>query len=231
MRTLQCVIVDDDDLSRDVVERNVERVEYLEAIGPFGDAVEAASFLRANQTDVLFLDVEMPEMTGLELVETLASPPVTVLVTGKEQYAVESYDYDVADFLLKPFSHARFLKAAARAKELHARRNPELIDNRFLFAKIDAALVKIDLRAVERVEAKGDYVEFHTDEGRRIVYSTMKHVEARLPAEEFARVHRSHIVRLDRVKDVAEGNLVVGKAVVPVGASYRDALLLRLNIL
>ena len=238
---MTCLIVDDDPIARAVVEHMVQRHDALSLAGICSDGVDAANRLAAlraagEPVDLVLLDVEMPEMTGLELAEAFGTGPErpqVVLITSKEEYAREAFDVDATDYIVKPVTHARFLKAVERAL---ARRGPGDAaaptpqDPDLLFVKSGGRFVRVDLREVEWAEAQKDYVLFHTPGGDHLVHTTMKALAERLPAA-FVRIHRSFFVRLDHIRDVEEGSVVVGKRVLPVGATYRAPLLDRLNTL
>jgi DNA-binding LytR/AlgR family response regulator len=246
---LRALVVDDDPVSRALMARYVGQHDALTLSGTCESAAEAVPHLRGGDVDVLFLDVEMPEMSGLQLIHALDVRPQIVLVTGKPQYAVEAFDVAVSDYLLKPVQFPRFLqavervvraRASARALAITPSRDAggEATSSRaagvarqVLFARVDGRLVRISLRDVTWVEAKGDYVLVHTPGKRYMVHATMKTMEERLPPGDFVRVHRSHIVRLDRIVDLEESTIVVDRDVIPVGASYRDGLLAQLNTL
>lgn len=242
---LRALVVDDDPVSRALLARYVGQHDALHLAGVCDSAVAAVPVLRGGEVDVVFLDVEMPEMSGIELVRALDRRPHIVLVTGKAQYAVEAFNVAVSDYLLKPVQYPRFLQAVervVRAREVEAPpavREPPAVAaippsdsvRDVLFARVDGRLVRIPLREVHWVEAKGDYVLLHAPRKRYMVHATMKTMEERLPPADFVRVHRSHIVRLDRIVDLEEATIVVERDVIPVGASYRDALLSRLNTL
>lgn len=242
---LRALVVDDDPVSRALLARYVGQHDALRLAGVCESAVAAVPVLRGGEIDVVFLDVEMPEMSGIELVRALDRRPHIVLVTGKAQYAVEAFNVAVSDYLLKPVQYPRFLQAVERVvrarradapPEVHeapavAAIPPSNTVRDVLFARVDGRLVRIPLREVHWVEAKGDYVLLHAPKMRYMVHTTMKTMEERLPPADFVRVHRSHIVRLDRIVDLEEATIVVERDVIPVGASYRDALLSRLNTL
>jgi len=234
---LRALVVDDDPVSRALMARYVDQHDALMLAGVCDSAIASVPLLREGAVDVLFLDVEMPEMTGLELVRALDACPHVVLVTGKQHYAVEAFDVSVTDYLLKPVQYARFLQAVERVLQARSATHvlppapPAALERASdsLFARVDGRLVRIDTRDVHHVEARGDYVLVHTPKKHYLVHATMKQMEARLPGDAFVRVHRSHIVRLDRIVDLEEATLVVERDVVPIGASHREGLLARLN--
>jgi two-component system, LytTR family, response regulator len=232
---MRCLIADDDPLSLAQLERLVRQHGDLELIAACSNAVEAAGWLRREAVDLLILDVEMPEMSGLELLRSLTVRPLVVLVTASASYAVEAFEVEVADFLVKPITPSRFLKTVERLR----RQRPEPVPvpssaggaQRHLFARVEGRLVRIDFADLQRVEANGDYVVLHTAQKKHTLHATLKTVEERLPGDEYVRVHRSHIVRLDQIVDIEEGTLVIGRDVIPIGASYRPGLLARLQSL
>jgi DNA-binding LytR/AlgR family response regulator len=228
---IRCVIVDDDEVSRAVLERFVRHHGGLELVATCDSAVDAVRVLRGTPVDLLYLDVEMPEMTGLDLVRTLEPRPEVILVTGNETYAVEAFRLEVTDFLVKPIDYPSFLRATERACRQAPPPGDPAVSVRHLFVRFEGRLTKLDLSDVIRVEAQGDSVRLHTAARVYEVTATMKAIEAALPAADFVRVHRSHIVRIDRIVDIEETNLVIGRDVVPVSASYRPVLLSRLRTL
>jgi two-component system, LytTR family, response regulator len=225
---MRCAIVDDDEVSRTVLRRYIETHEDLELVFTAASGLEAARELRSHSVELLYLDVEMPEITGLDLIKALESPPQVILVTGNSEYAVEAFQLDVVHFLVKPVDYADFLRATARAQNriVSARsRQP----NRHFFTLIDGRLTQIDLTEVLRFEAQDDVVIMHTTQRSHRLQTTMKALEERLPPDAFIRVHRSHIVRIDRIVDIEETNLVIGREVIPISGSRRRALTSRLN--
>lgn len=230
MRTL---IVDDDELSRIVIENLVEQHPSLTLAGTCVNALEAVKALRDVEVDLIFLDIEMPDMSGLDLVRSLASPPQVVIISGKEEYALDAFDIDVTDYLLKPVTHARFLKAVERAMRRRGVDTslPTATPDDRVFIKADGKLVQLDLATVLWIEAQADYMLIHTASERYLIHGTMKAMEEKLPAADFVRIHRSYIVRIDQIKDIQDQSLVISRKVLPIGASYREALVRRLRTL
>lgn len=230
---LRCLVVDDDPLSVQVVENCIASTPFLKAVGSCESAVAAAEVLRNQEVDLLFLDVEMPLMSGIDLLSTLQNPPLVILITSSKQYAVEAFEYDVVDYLLKPVSYARFLKAAQRALELHQAHptaEPSVpADADFTFMKVDTKLVKVLFDEVRYVEALGDYVHIVTGQSKLIVYSTMKAVEEKFPDTLFVRAHRSFIVNLKRVQAIEDNNIIIDNKHIPIGQTYMREVFQRLN--
>jgi DNA-binding LytR/AlgR family response regulator len=230
---LRCLVVDDDPLSIQVVENCIASTPFLTSVGSCESAVAAAEVLRQQTVDLLFLDVEMPLMSGIDLLSTLQNPPPVVLITSSKQYAVEAFEYDVVDYLVKPVSYARFLKAAQRALELH-QAHPSVEPNipagaDFTFMKVDTKLVKVLFNEVRYVEALGDYVHIVTGQSKLIVYSTMKAVEEKFPDSLFVRVHRSFIVNIKQVQSIEDNTIIIDNKHIPIGQTYMREVFQRLN--
>ncbi len=227
---MRCLVVDDEALSRAFMEHFISKHDALELVGSSESAVDAANVLKSQTVDILFLDIEMPEMTGLELIESLSIRPQIILVTAKEDYALEAFNVDVTDYLLKPVKYGRFLRAIERA-ERQAKLLREGHEPEHVFIKTEGRLVKLDLKSIRWIEAQGDYVRISAQNKRYMVHSTMKGMLKRLPRDAFARVHRSYIVRMDQIEDIADATIVIERKVIPIGSSYRDDLLGQLKML
>ncbi|TGE22060.1 response regulator transcription factor [Hymenobacter aquaticus] len=234
---LRCLIVDDDPLSVQIVANCIANTPFLTAVGTYDNALAAAELLRTQSVDLLFLDVEMPLMSGLDLLSTLQNPPLVILITSSKEYAVAAFEYDVVDYLVKPVSYARFLKAAQKALELFedaaepAPLTPAAtsVDPDFTFVKVDTKLVKVLFNDVCYVEALGDYVHIVMPHSKLIVYSTMKAVEEKFPGATFVRAHRSFIVNLKRVQAIEDNTITIENKQIPIGQTYLREVLQRLN--
>jgi DNA-binding LytR/AlgR family response regulator len=228
---ITCLIVDDDEIARRSVQHAVERTDFLKLVGTCASVPEAMKIIRENKVDLVFLDVEMPEMSGMDFLRTFKEIPQIILITGKKEYAAEAFDYDVTDFLLKPVEYARFLKAALKAQTI--RDSMEVKDGEdALFIKKDGnRLVRLPAKEILFVEALADYVNIHTRDARHTVLATMKSIEAKLPSKDFIRIHRSYIVRLDQVKEIEENAVRVDGKSLPVSRSHKEDLFKRLKLL
>jgi DNA-binding LytR/AlgR family response regulator len=227
---MRCLVVDDDALSREVIKDLVEGTEGLELAGTCSNAMEAYNLLKHEQVDLVFLDVEMPKMSGLELIQSLDILPQIVLITSHPEYALESYEYNVTDFLVKPVAPARFLKAVEKARKMQST-GEEQSRSRSIFIKTDSRLVQLSVEHINFVEALGNYVMVYTDKGRYTVLSTMKDIERKLPAPAFKRVHRSYIVRVDKINSIEDNFIQIGDKQISIGKVYKDELLKSLNLL
>lgn len=227
---MKCIIVDDDELSRNIMEDLVAESD-LELVQSCSSAMEAFNVLKNNDIDVIFLDVDMPKMSGLDLMKSLDDLPQVVLITSHSEYALESWEYNVTDFVVKPISHARFLKALDKVKKNESK--PETIDSnsKTLFIKTDSRLVQVFKDHILYIEALGNYVTVFTENGKYIVLSTMKDLESKLNAPDFSRVHRSYIVRIDKIGSIEDNFINVGGKAIPIGKNYKDELMKSINTL
>lgn len=236
---MNCLIVDDDELSRKTMEHFVEETSFLTLVKSCSSAVEAVNILSGDHSiQLIFLDIEMPIMNGMDLMKSFTNHPQIILMTSHKNYALEAFEYDVTDYLLKPVTYARFLKAvkkaAAKSKEpvntLPA--NGTTNNNsgsEDIYVKVDSSLIKLTTKDILWLEAMGDYVSINTAEKKYMVYSTMKHMEEKLP-ESFMRIHRSYIVNLNKISNIDDHVITINKNVLSVSRNYKDALLHRLNL-
>ena len=229
---MKCVIIDDDPIAAAVIEGLVIKTPFLELSRTFNDPLEAINYFNeASAADLVFLDIEMPKLSGLDLVKVLPGQQKVIITSSKKDYALAAFDFNVVDYLLKPVTdYPRFLKAVNKAKETTSPAN-ETVTPGNVFVKVDSLLVNLDLGEILYVEAFGDYVKIHTPAKVYVVYSTLKAVESKLPREMFQRVHRSYLVGLKHVSNIDQGNLQVKNKIIPISGSYKEALINRLNVL
>ncbi len=227
------MVVDDDPMARKLVKHFIEKTEFLTLSYELSNPIEAKDLLVKEDADVdlLFLDIQMPEMTGLELMESLDKSYQIVFITSEEQYAVQAFENSVVDYLVKPFEYPRFLKAATKSKENIETLRRFADKQTHVFVKCDGKLVRIQLSDLLFVEALADYVIFNTKKGKYIVHYTMKGIEKRLPPSTFTRVHRSFIVNVDYVDYLEETSIIINDKNIPMGASYKDKFVRKLNML
>jgi DNA-binding LytR/AlgR family response regulator len=229
---MNCIIVDDEEMSRNIVRHFVEQTSFLTLVHECANGIEAANVLRQTPVDLLFLDIEMPQMSGMDLVKSLQVKPQVIFITSRSDYAVEAFEYNVTDYLVKPITYARFLKAVTKAKETFDAQQPLQLYSKDLYIKSDSKIVKINLKDLLYVEALADYVMMYTSTGNRhVVHATMKGVEKKLNSGEFVRVHRSYIVNIEKIEAIEDLSIVINKKLIPIGASYKENFLKKLNIL
>jgi DNA-binding LytR/AlgR family response regulator len=234
MSKLSCAIVEDDIISIKMIEGMVEKTGLLSIGASFTSPTEAAQWLLSNQVDLLILDMEMPDLNGIELLKCLVYKPEVIVISGNPSFAVDAFEYSVTDYLLKPVKdYSRFLKAvnkvAAKLKSTTTQVQAPTEDDS-LFVKVDSLLQKLNTNEILWVEAFGDYIKIQTEEKVHTVYSTLKKIEEKLP-EKFVRVHRSYIVNISKITNIDPSNLEINKKVIPISGSYREDLLNKIKVL
>ena len=232
---LNCLIVDDEPSAANVLTTYIDTTPFLSLAGKAKDPLEAMELLRQTEVDLIFLDIEMPDMTGLELIKTLNPKPAIILISTKQEYALEAFEYEVVDYLLKPIAnYGRFLQAAQRARmsiERKASASSPTDKTDYIYLKVDSLLVKFRLEDILWVEAFGDYVKVKTPDKVHMVYATLKSIEDALPSDEFVRIHRSYIVRMDRIDNIDNTNLQITDKILPIGNSHKKNLMERIKVL
>ena len=227
---MDCLIVDDDEMSRNVVKHFVEKTKSLNLIGMCSDGFEASKVLKENDVDILFLDIEMPGMSGYELIKSMTNPAEIVLITAKAEHAVEAFEYRITDYLLKPITYPRFLQSIFRVQENMVGVQGK-VKAKELYVRSDSKVVKASFDDILYIEALADYLMIITTNNKYIVHSTMKGFQNRLPAHQFARVHRSYIINKDKIETIENLFVVIAKKFIPIGATYKDDFLESLNML
>lgn len=226
---MKCIIVDDEYISREILAKLIERIGSLKLIGSCDSARSANRFMQEHKVDLIFLDVEMPELSGLDLLDMLDEKPMIIFVTSKEEYAVRAFDFEAVDYLLKPVQKDRFKRAVEKALDLFESRQSVQSGMTHLFVKKDGNLVRIRLSSILFVEAAADYMIIHTDSERFIVHTTMKNLLERLPEDQFARVHRTYTVRLDKIEAIEDQMVMVGGKSLAIGGTYKRDFMQSLN--
>lgn len=230
---IKTIIVDDEPLALDILEAHIENISEIDLIARCGNAVEANTALNENEVDLIFLDIQMPQLTGIEFLRSIKNPPMVIFTTAYPEYAVEGFNLEAVDYLLKPISFERFLKATNKVIE---RKSGDVagagssveVGNDFFFVKSDKKLMKVFYRDILYIEGLKDYVIIRTETGRVITLQTMKSLEKKLPSSMFMRIHRSYIMNLQKIRAI-EGNMVelIEKGQtkhIPIGKNYREGL-------
>ncbi|MBB6001377.1 LytTR family DNA-binding domain-containing protein [Arcicella rosea] len=240
-----CIIVEDEPLARSLMETYVKKVPYLQLVQSFSDPLKALDFLRDNTVDILFSDIQMPEITGITLLKILQKKPLIILTTAYSEYAIEGYELDVLDYLLKPITFERFLKSVEKASlrlntTVPNQQQPqvpviqekvikEVIINQadatqaFIFVKDGTKLVKIRLSEIMYIEGLKDYVTIYTTQQKVVALQTLKALEAQLPETQFVRIHNSYIVALEWIESIHREKVQIGKVFLPISDTYRKA--------
>ena len=231
---MKCLIVDDNQIARMALKKLVEQVQNLELVAECNDAIEAYNYLSKNPVDLVLLDIEMPDMSGLDLIKKLGNrKPLIIFTTAKTDYAVEAFELSVVDYLVKPVTLPRFIQAVEKANEAleSDRQEVKIEDQGFVFVKDNGVLKRISIDDILYLEAMGDYVKVHTAHKFHVVHATLKSLEEKMPSSKFTRVHRSYIVAVNKIDFIQEGTISIGKASIPVADTYKAALNKRLNLL
>jgi len=227
--SLNCLAIDDEPLALDIIEDYVTKVPFLNLVGKFTDPVEATTLLQKGNVHLIFLDIQMPGLTGLEFLNTLERKPAVIFTTAYDKYAVESYDFNTIDYLLKPISFDRFLKAANKANEVLSSEG-DGTDNKFIFIKADYKIHKIATDDIAYVEGYKDYVRIYTPEKRYVTRESMKNMETLLSKDQFLRIHRSYIISIEKFSAI-EGNMIIlGEEKLPIGKSYKEQVMKHFNL-
>src|SRR3954470_16896172 len=233
---MKCIIVDDNKMARTAIKLLIAQVDFLDLKQECASPIEAFNYLKAEEVDLVFLDVEMPGMTGVELIKNLEKRPIIILITSKKDYAIEAFELNVADYIVKPVSLPRFTMAVSRAKELFDSKNEDHgvkheKDKEYIFARSNNVLAKIRIDDIKYIQALGDYVNIFTDDKRYTVHITLKGIEEKLPQDKFYRLHRSYITSLNHIDNIEESTAYIGKHPLPIGEQFKKELLKKLNLI
>lgn len=229
--SLNCIIVEDELMSRKSLQRLCEQHSSLDVQATFDNATSALDFLTEQEVDLIWLDIEMPGLSGFELLEQLPSMPFVILTTSKIEYAFDAFQYNVTDYLKKPITLPRFNIAVEKVLDLHARAKVNVADGRQeIYIKADGRYIRLPFESISYIENTGDYVKIFTTTQTYIVYTTMKYLEEKLGTH-FLRVHRSYIVHLGKIVDIEDNTLVISNKVIPISRANKSELMNRLNLL
>ncbi len=232
MKKIRCIIVDDEPLAREVIERYLGNIRELELVRTCSNALEAFETLHTEQIDLVFLDISMPVISGLDFLRSLRKAPAVIITTAYPDFALQGYELDVVDYLVKPVSLERFMKAVNKAIDrLNIQSsnptpaNPAQPKADYMFVKSDQKLVRIPFSEIEYIEGMKDYVKIFTTEKMIVTLHTMKFFESNLPANSFLRIHKSYIVNLNAIKSISGTELEIRQTRLPIGNSYKEALM------
>jgi len=231
--TINCIIIDDEPLARKGLREYITEIDFLHLSGEFENPVKALNILTAGSIQLLFLDIQMPAITGLEFFKMLPHPLPVIFTTAYPQYALDGFDLNALDYLVKPVSFDRFLKAALKAKEHYELREQNKSDNTatitdHFFIKSDNKLVKIAFNEILFIEALQNYVNIYTEDNKYITYLTFKSVEEYLPPEYFLKIHKSYIISLEKVNSIEGNEIKIGNHAIPVSRNLKDDVMERL---
>jgi DNA-binding LytR/AlgR family response regulator len=227
---INCLVVDDEPIAREGMMEYVRQIDYLNPVAQCKSAAEAAGLLQKNKIDLIFLDIQMPKLTGIEFIKALADPPLVIFTTAYSEYALEGFELDVVDYLLKPISFARFLKAVEKAQNFMNARNKEVsITNDFFFIKCNGKIEKIVMAEVIYIEAMANYVIIYTRQKKYITYLTFSGIEEQLPAELFVRIHKSYLVAISAIQTIDGDEVLTSSMRLPISKNYRHDVMSRIE--
>ena len=225
------MIIDDEPLSRDVLRKYIGELPDLTLVAECHDAFEATAFLNTNQVDLLFLDINMPGLSGISFARSLTLSPLIIFTTAYPEYAVEGFELNALDYLVKPYSFERFFKAVNRAKERLLKLNSEGDTTRKIILKADKKIYSISFSEIKYIEGQGDYLKIHLVDKVLVVHQTLKSIMESLPEEEFMRIHKSYLVNLNHIEFIEGNQVKVGENQIPVSPPNREELLERFSSL
>lgn len=230
---MKALIVDDNEIARTTLAHLAKQIPNLIIVNEYSNAIEAYNHLQTNHVDLIFLDIEMPEMTGIELTKNLSGKDVIIIFTSSnKEYALEAFELNIADYILKPVMPARFLQAVSKAQSIFEskKEDVEVTKDEFLFVRDSNITRRLKLDDIFYAEAMGDYVKFYTREKMFAIHGKMKTAEERLPKDAFIRVHRSYIVSIGKIDTLQDGGIMINGKFIPVADAYRKALNARMNV-
>jgi DNA-binding LytR/AlgR family response regulator len=231
---LTCIIIDDEPLARKGLKEYISDVDFLELAGEFDNPLKATDILGRQQVHLVFLDIHMPKISGIDFLRTLQNPPLVILTTAYPQYALEGFDLSVLDYLLKPISFDRFFKAVLKARDHYEHRHPVNVSAQpeskddYIFIKSDNKLVKLAYNDIVFVEALQNYVTIHTSDKKFITYLTFKSMEESLPADKFIKVHKSYLVAIASIGSIEGNEIIAGNHHIPISRNLKDEVMERL---
>lgn len=231
----KCLVIDDEPLARDLMRSHIEKLENFEICAECGDAMKALQELHNHKVDLMFMDIQMPQITGIEFLKTLKNPPKVIITTAYREYALDGFELDVVDYLLKPITFERFLKSVNKyyqatqdeVKTLQPRNNfnTAVPEEAFIYVKENKKVLKVHLNDILYVEGLSEYVQIYTSEKKIITKSSMTNLSEKLPEDQFMRIHKSFIVGLSKIEAFTSSSIEVPGKELPIGRSYKNSVL------
>lgn len=236
---MKCIIIDDEALARRLLKDHISKIPELELVAVCESPLQARTVIANENIDLIFLDIQMPELTGVDFLKTLKTRPLTIFITAYPDYALQSYELDVIDYLLKPVSFERFYQAVSKAIDYFSYRKTDLpplqsvandvYDKGYFYAKADYKIVRINFREILFVEGLKEYVQIHTENKKVVTYFSMHKMEELLPDDSFLRVHKSYIINLQKIDAIQGNRISIAGRQVPVSKTQREEFLLKIN--
>ena len=235
---MKSILIDDEIMALEILKKLCSKVKELDVVATFSNAIDAIKYLNSNQVDLIFLDIHMPDFSGFDFVKTLKNPTNVIVTTSEKDFALEAFEHDfIIDFLVKPLSKSRFIKAIQKTKiqkEVPKLKNDFSEENTLLdvlYANVNRRLIKIDIPSINLVEANGDYINVKTSKKNYVIHSTLKKIENKLPSNLFVKVHRSYLINIKKIVDIQDNSVLIEKEIIPVSRINKPELLRRLNLL
>jgi len=227
MKKLSCIIVDDEPVARKILHEFVEQVPFIDLQGKFENAAKAEAFLKNNAVDIIFLDIEMPKVSGLQFLQKMHIESMVILTTAFPQYALEGYELDIIDYLLKPFAFSRFLKAVQKAKDFYQMKHTAAgaALPSYIFIKSEKRIEKVELNDILYAESVGNYVSIYAENKKIIAYLTMKSLESQLPLNDFIKIHQSYLVNCSRIEAIDGNEIKIRDRSLPMSRNYREMVM------
>jgi DNA-binding LytR/AlgR family response regulator len=226
---INCIAIDDEPLALHLIREYASKINFLNLQETFTDTDEAKAWLQENEVDLLFLDIQMPDINGIQFYKSLTKKPQVIFTTAYSEYAVEGFNVDAIDYLLKPFEYDRFLKSVYKAKEYLEFLSNQELQMASIFIKVDYQLMKINLKEIELIEGLDDYIRIYVKPKPVLALMTLKSIQEKLPSQEFVRVHRSYIVPVSRIESFGRNKVKINGREIPIGSSYGDVYQQLLN--
>jgi len=235
MKPYSCLVADDEPLAITILEKYIVQIDFLTLVGKCSNSMEVLAFINSNEVDILFLDIQMPGLSGIQLLKTLKKSPMVILTTAFSNYAVESYEFGVVDYLLKPISFERFIKSINKVintKGNQTTHNSESIQkqNETLFYKEKGIVKSINLNDVLFFSANGNYINIHLAENQILISETMKNLESQVQSKQFIRIHKSYTVNISAIQKIIGNTVYIMKYELPIGETFKQSVLTKLNI-
>jgi DNA-binding LytR/AlgR family response regulator len=225
--SIDCIVIDDEHPAIRQMEDYISRVPFLKNLASFDNAIEPIQFLKSHKVDLIFLDIEMEDFTGLQFIKSLSARPKIILTTAYDQYAIDAFNLNVTDYLLKPIPFDRFLQAVDKVFELHQQNSalgtPEL-KKEYIFVKTEYRLQRVDFKDILFVEGMSEYIRIHTKNERIMTLMNLGELEEILPENQFARVHKSYIVSIGRIDSIERQRIFIGEEVIPISKTYKSVI-------
>ena len=226
---IRCIVIDDEPLAIEILESYIEKIPYVELAGKFSNAIDALQYLKSNKVDLMLLDIQMPELTGIQLMKVLDNPPQVIFTTAYDSYAIKSYELDAVDYLLKPIEFDRFLKAIEKSwKRIERGQSVEVnkveqtsSKDTFIFIKTEHRVQRVEISEILYIEGMKNYLRVVTRTDKFMTLQNFKSICELLPANQFVRVHKSFVVAVDKIDSIERSRIRIGKQLIPIGDTYK----------